>query len=112
MTFCPGFRLNCSRIWRGITIWYLLEWWSRHSFYVSWINTFANFEIAFYDRHIWWFLKTLYPHIGDFWMLINFGESITGSNDIMTLLQEGCSTTEIAEYAEKNNSVLSVYSSD
>ncbi len=40
------------------------------------VNTFANFENAFYDRHIWWFLKTLYPHIGGFWMLINFDEGI------------------------------------
>ena len=27
------------------------------------INTFANFEIALFDRHIWWFLKNLHPCI-------------------------------------------------
>ncbi len=43
-----------------------------------WVNTFANFENAFYNRHTWWFLRTLHPHIGYFWMLINFGEGING----------------------------------
>lgn len=38
--------------------------WTKKAFrFFAQINTSANFGIALFDRHIWWFSKTLHPCI-------------------------------------------------